>query len=52
MAKPKMPATGDPVADQLLVDDPVALLTGMLLDQHMRQRRQAEHVARRATLPA
>lgn len=30
-----MPVTGDPVADQLLVDDPLARLIGMLLDQHM-----------------
>ena len=33
--KPKMPVTGDPVADQLLVDDPLALLTGMLLGQQV-----------------
>ena len=33
--KPKMPVTGDPAADQLLVDDPLARLIGMLLDQQV-----------------
>ena len=33
--KPKMPVTGDPVADQLLVDDPLARMIGMLLDQQV-----------------
>ena len=28
-----LPVTGEPAADQLLVDDPLALLLGMLLDQ-------------------
>jgi hypothetical protein len=28
----------DPTADDLLSRDPLALLIGMLLDQHMRQR--------------
>ena len=28
--------TGDPDADQLLTDDPLALLIGMLLDQQVR----------------
>lgn len=28
--------TGDPAADELLNTDPLALLIGMLLDQHMR----------------
>jgi hypothetical protein len=28
----------DPAADELLSRDPLALLLGMLLDQHMRQR--------------
>ena len=28
--------TGDAAADQLLTDDPFALLTGMLLDQQIR----------------
>ena len=28
--------TGDPEADALLNTDPLALLVGMLLDQHMR----------------
>ena len=28
--------TGDPAADKLLNTDPLALLIGMLLDQHMR----------------
>ncbi|HEY8526756.1 MAG TPA: HhH-GPD-type base excision DNA repair protein [Acidimicrobiales bacterium] len=30
-----LPVTGDPEADQLLVDDPLALLIGMLLDQQV-----------------
>jgi uncharacterized HhH-GPD family protein len=30
-----LPVTGDPQADQLLVDDPLALLIGMLLDQQV-----------------
>ena len=29
----KLPLTGDPDADQLLEDDPLALLLGMLLDR-------------------
>ena len=33
--KPKMPVTGNPEADQLLVDDPLARLIGMLLDQQV-----------------
>ena len=33
--KPPLPVTGDPDADQLLVDDPLALLIGMLLDQQV-----------------
>jgi hypothetical protein len=33
--KPVLPVTGDPEADQLLVEDPLARLVGMLLDQHM-----------------
>jgi uncharacterized HhH-GPD family protein len=32
---PKLPLTGDPQADQLLQDDPLALLIGMLLDQQV-----------------
>jgi uncharacterized HhH-GPD family protein len=32
---PSLPVTGDPEADQLLVDDPLALLIGMLLDQQV-----------------
>jgi hypothetical protein len=32
----KLPLTGDVVADQLLQDDPLALLIGMLLEQHIR----------------
>ena len=28
--------SGDPAADQVLVDDPFALLVGMMLDQHIR----------------
>lgn len=31
----KLPLTGDPEADQLLEDDPLALLVGMLLDQQV-----------------
>jgi len=31
----KMPVTGDPEADELLVTDPLALLIGMLLDQQV-----------------
>ena len=31
----KLPLTGDPAADQLLEDEPLALLTGMLLDQQV-----------------
>ena len=30
-----IPITGDPDADQLLVDDPLALVIGMLLDQQV-----------------
>jgi uncharacterized HhH-GPD family protein len=30
-----IPVTGDPEADQLLADDPLALLVGMLLDQQV-----------------
>ncbi|MDQ2649155.1 MAG: Fe-S cluster assembly protein HesB [Actinomycetota bacterium] len=33
--KPVLPVTGDPEADQLLVDDPLARLLGMLLDQQV-----------------
>ncbi len=35
MARPTFPVTGDPEADRLLVDDPLALLIGMLLDQQV-----------------
>ncbi len=35
MAKPSIPITGDPAADELLVTDPLALLIGMLLDQQV-----------------
>ena len=31
----KLPLSGDPAADQLLEDDPLALLIGMLLDQQI-----------------
>jgi len=34
-ATKKMPITGDPDADQLLMDEPLALLLGMLLDQQV-----------------
>ncbi len=33
--KPVLPVTGNPEADQLLVNDPLARLIGMLLDQHI-----------------
>jgi uncharacterized HhH-GPD family protein len=32
---PSLPVTGDPEANQLLVDDPLALMIGMLLDQQV-----------------
>ncbi|MBI2711014.1 MAG: Fe-S cluster assembly protein HesB [Actinobacteria bacterium] len=35
MARPTFPVTGDETADRLLVDDPFALLLGMLLDQQV-----------------
>lgn len=35
MATPILPVTGDAEADQLLVEDPLALLIGMLLDQQV-----------------
>ena len=35
MAAPTMPVTGNPEADRLLVEDPLALLLGMLLDQQV-----------------
>ena len=35
MATAAIPVTGDPAADELLVDDPLALLIGMLLDQQV-----------------
>jgi uncharacterized HhH-GPD family protein len=35
MARPAFPVTGDPDADRLLVEDPLALLIGMLLDQQV-----------------
>lgn len=35
MAAPKLPITGDPDADQLLVSSPLALVIGMLLDQQV-----------------
>lgn len=35
MPTPTIPITGDAEADQLLVDDPLALLVGMLLDQQV-----------------
>lgn len=33
--EPSLPITNDPEANRLLVTDPLALLTGMMLDQHM-----------------
>ena len=38
---PTLPITGDPAADDLNVRDPLALLTGMLLDQHMQSTSRA-----------
>lgn len=35
MPRAKLPITGDPEADRLLIDDPLALLLGMLLDQQV-----------------
>jgi hypothetical protein len=35
---PTLHLAQDPAADELLGRDPLALLLGMLLDQHMRQR--------------
>jgi hypothetical protein len=35
---PQLRITQDSAADELLGRDPLALLLGMLLDQHMRQR--------------
>jgi uncharacterized HhH-GPD family protein len=35
MPNVSFPITGDPAADQLLIDDPLALLIGMLLDQQV-----------------
>lgn len=35
MATPRLPITGDEEADRLLVEDPLALLLGMLLDQQV-----------------
>lgn len=33
--RPSFPVTGDPAADELLVEDPLALLLGMMLDQQV-----------------
>jgi uncharacterized HhH-GPD family protein len=35
MSSVNLPVTGDPEADKLLVDDPLALMIGMLLDQQV-----------------
>ena len=35
MAEPSFPITGNPDDDQLLIDDPLALMLGMLLDQQV-----------------
>ncbi len=40
---PILRITQDDAADELLGRDPLALLLGMLLDQHMRQRSSGEH---------
>jgi uncharacterized HhH-GPD family protein len=54
--RPSFPVTGDPAADELLVEDPLALLLGMMLDQQvpmewafmsphrLRERMGAEHL--------
>ncbi len=34
--KGTLAVTGDPAADELLNTDPLALVLGMMLDQHMR----------------
>jgi hypothetical protein len=39
---PTLPITGDPDADELNVRDPLALLTGMLLDQQIHSTSSAE----------
>jgi hypothetical protein len=35
---PQLCIAQDPAADELLSRDPLALVVGMMLDQHMRQR--------------
>lgn len=35
MSEPSLPITSDPEANQLLVEDPLARLIGMLLDQQV-----------------
>jgi hypothetical protein len=35
----KIPITGNPDADRLLEENPLALLLGIVLDQHMQKRR-------------
>jgi hypothetical protein len=42
---PQLILTQDPRADELLGRDPLALLLGMLLDQHMRQRSSGRRAA-------
>jgi hypothetical protein len=42
---PQLTLTQDPRADELLGRDPLALLLGMLLDQHMRQRSSGRRAA-------
>jgi hypothetical protein len=39
---PILRTTQDDAADELLGGDPLALLLGMLLDQHVRQRSKAD----------
>jgi hypothetical protein len=41
-AMAKIPITGNEGADKLLEESPLALLLGMLLDQHMQKRRPEE----------
>ena len=38
----KIPITGNPDADKLLEEDPLALLLSTALDQHLQKRRPAE----------
>ena len=41
----KIPITGNPDADRLLGENPLALLLGMLLDQHMQKEKPTNSVS-------